>query len=282
MDTIPKNLCEIHSLGPKTQEWLVRDQQVAALRQHRIRFAGHSQAQRGYAFVRQAPEFSQILACTGGEGAVLVEGRWRSCRPGQAYVTAPRSLCAYHVRPGSRWEVCWVLFDIAAALPGLHVAAAPRLVTTDAIALSSAIRGLCHEATGQAEPAALELWAALVHRQALRTLQPDTPASQLAPLWSQVNHDLAGRWNLARMADTAGMSAESLRRVCWRQVGRSPLAHVTHLRMRFAADLLACTQEKIGWIASRVGYGDAFAFSNAFKRELGCSPSQYREGQSAR
>jgi AraC-like DNA-binding protein len=170
---------------------------------------------------------------------------------------------------------------MGAPLPGLATGDAPRLVRTDAVGLNFAIEGLCHEAGAQAEPAALELWAALMHRQVLRTLQSDAPASQLAPLWSKVNHDLGGAWDLARMAECAGMSAESLRRVCWRQVGRSPLAQVTHLRMRFAADLLACTQEKIGWIATRVGYGDAFAFSNAFKRELGCSPSEYRRGQPA-
>jgi AraC-like DNA-binding protein len=282
MDTIPKNLCEIHSLGPGTGEWLVRDQQVTAFRQHRMLVAGYSKAGRGYAFVRHAPEFSQILACTAGEGEVLADGRWRACRPGFAYVTAPRALCAYHVRPGRRWEVCWVLYGRAAALPGLAPGEPPRLVRTDTVGLAFTIEGLCHEAGAQAEPAALELWAALLHRQVVRTLQSDTPASQLAPLWSKVNHDLAGAWDLARMAAGAGLSAESLRRLCWRHVGRSPLAHVTHLRMRFAADLLACTQEKISWIASRVGYGDAFAFSNAFKRELGCSPSDYRRGQPAR
>ena len=51
------------------------------------------------------------------------------------------------------------------------------------------------------------------------------------------------------------------------------MAYVTNLRMLCAADLLACTREKI---AARTGYGDAFAFSSAFKREMGLPPSEYR------
>jgi transcriptional regulator GlxA family with amidase domain len=64
--------------------------------------------------------------------------------------------------------------------------------------------------------------------------------------------------------------------LCLRHCGRPPLAHLTHLRMLFAADLLSCTREKITSIAARTGYGDAFAFSNAFKREMGVPPSRYR------
>jgi AraC-like DNA-binding protein len=50
--------------------------------------------------------------------------------------------------------------------------------------------------------------------------------------------------------------------------------------MLFAADLLTCTREKISCISARVGYEDAFAFSNAFKREMGLPPSLYRSKHS--
>jgi transcriptional regulator GlxA family with amidase domain len=186
------------------------------------------------------------------------------------------------VPPRGRWQVCWVLYEEKNRLPTLEAGVAPRLVRADAKGLRLAIEGLCHEAAGEAEPAALELGAALVHRHVTRMLEPGTTDPRLAQLWQTVRHDLGGVWNLERMARNAGVSQESLRRLCLQHVERPPLAHVTRLRMQCAADLLGSTNEKIASIAARVGYEDAFAFSNAFKRELGLPPSHYRARHQAR
>ena len=150
------------------------------------------------------------------------------------------------------------------------------IVRMDAKGLRLAIEGLCHEAGGMAEPSALEFWAALVHRQVLRVLQPAGGDPRLGQLWSTVRQDLGGAWNLRRMARCAGMSQESLRRLCLQHTGRPPLSQLTRLRMQFAADLLACSQEKIASLAARVGYGDGFSFSTAFKREMGMPPKRFR------
>jgi AraC-like DNA-binding protein len=266
-------LCEIHELGTSTREHLVSARQVQAFEASGILFAGHTDAGRGYRFVRHAPTFTQILACTGGEGRVLVDGGWQRCRAGHVYLTAQRTLCAYEIKPGTRWQVCWVIYEGKVHLPDLASGQPPRLIQADASGLRHAIEGLCHEAS---DPAMHELWATLVHRQTLRLLQPSITDPRLEKLWHAVRQDLGGAWSLQRMARCAGMSAESLRRLCLTHHERPPLAHLTWLRMQFAADLLACTKETISSIATRVGYEDAFAFSNAFKRELGQPPSRHR------
>jgi transcriptional regulator GlxA family with amidase domain len=146
----------------------------------------------------------------------------------------------------------------------------------DTLGLHLAIDGLCHEADGAAEPATVEFWSALVQRQVLRSLQSDGDDPRLNQLWATVRKDLGRAWNLDQLAARAGLGQESLRRLCQRHFGRSPFAHLTRLRMLFAADLLTCGEEKISSIATRAGYADPFAFSNAFKRELGVPPSHYR------
>jgi transcriptional regulator GlxA family with amidase domain len=168
------------------------------------------------------------------------------------------------------------LYEEVCPLPNLEPGRPPQLIQVDTQGLQLAIEGLCHEAGGEAEPATVDFWAALVHRQAMRMLRPGGGDPRLARLWATVRRDLGGGWNLQRLARTAGLSEESLRRLCQREFGRAPLAHLTHLRMQLAADLLACTQEKIASIATRVGYRDPFAFSNAFKRALHLPPSRYR------
>jgi AraC-like DNA-binding protein len=46
--------------------------------------------------------------------------------------------------------------------------------------------------------------------------------------------------------------------------------------MSLAADLLRDTEETVAAVAREAGYADAFAFSVAFKRARGVSPTAWR------
>jgi AraC-like DNA-binding protein len=72
------------------------------------------------------------------------------------------------------------------------------------------------------------------------------------------------------------MSAEHLRRSCRAEIGRSPMRHLAHLRMRAAATLLATDSCTIDSLAKRLGYASAFALSAASKRATGVPPGAYR------
>ncbi len=279
MDRLPKNLCEIHSLGPATREWLVSHLQAPGLKTTPISFAGFTEARRGYEFVRHNPAFSVVLVSSGGEGEVLINGAWVRCPAGHAYVMAPRALNAYHIRPGRRWRLHWVIYPESARLPTLGPGQPPRLVPVSAPGLRLAVEGMCYENTGTADQAVVGYWATIAHRMVLRILEPEGGDPRLDRLWLAVGGDIGGAWDLRRLARFAGMSQESLRRLCLHHVGRPPLSHLTRLRMLYAADLLTCSQEKIGSIAARVGYGDGFAFSTAFKREMGMPPKRFRGGE---
>ena len=70
--------------------------------------------------------------------------------------------------------------------------------------------------------------------------------------------------------------AEHLRRRCQLEMGRSPMQQVTYMRIQHAQLLLETTEEKLDAVADRVGYGDGFVFSRAFKRWVGMGPRDYR------
>ena len=57
---------------------------------------------------------------------------------------------------------------------------------------------------------------------------------------------------------------------------------LTSWRLALAADQLRDSDAGLGTVASRVGYGSAFALSTAFKRAYGVSPTTYRRGELAR
>jgi AraC-like DNA-binding protein len=83
-------------------------------------------------------------------------------------------------------------------------------------------------------------------------------------------------WSLDRLAQKCHLSTEHLRRLCRRELGRSPMHHVIFLRMQLAAKLLATTDDKVETIARTVGYENPFVFSTTFKKWVGWRPSEYR------
>lgn len=276
VDRTSRKLRDIHSLGPATREWLVNSVQVSGLGSNGITYTGFTEARRGYEFLRRSPSFFMILACEQGEGDVVIDGGWQRCTEGQAYVTSPGCFHAYRIRPGCVWRVSWVLYGEESNLPTLYPGLEPRLQPIDAKGLRIAIEGLCHETAGKPASEQEELWGTLVHQRVLRMLNPAKGDRRLERLWLTVRQELGSPWTLRRMAQCAGTSEENLRRLCNRHIRRSPMAQLTRLRMRFAADLLRCSTEKIGAIAARTGYADAFAFSTAFKRVCGKPPSAFR------
>jgi AraC-like DNA-binding protein len=91
-----------------------------------------------------------------------------------------------------------------------------------------------------------------------------------------VHSDPARRWTVAELAARTGLSRAAFAARFTGHVGEPPLTYLTGWRMTLAADLLDSTDDTIAALAHRVGYADAFAFSVAFKRAHGVSPSAWR------
>jgi AraC-like DNA-binding protein len=64
-------------------------------------------------------------------------------------------------------------------------------------------------------------------------------------------------------------------------VGQPPMAYLTGWRLALAADRLAATTATTAAIAQEVGYSSAFAFSAAFSRVYGVSPTGYRRSSAS-
>jgi AraC-like DNA-binding protein len=98
----------------------------------------------------------------------------------------------------------------------------------------------------------------------------------LAPALALLHGDPEHRWTVAELASGAAVS-RSLLDARFREVlGRSPIRYLTEWRMHLAEDLLATRDLTVAAIARRVGYDSEEAFSRAFKRANGLSPSHWR------
>jgi AraC-like DNA-binding protein len=89
------------------------------------------------------------------------------------------------------------------------------------------------------------------------------------------------KWTVADLAKEAAVSRSLLDDRFRAVLGLSPIRYVSEWRMRVAQDLLATTEVTVAAIARRVGYESEEAFSRAFKRAQGVSPSLWRAGRSS-
>ena len=87
----------------------------------------------------------------------------------------------------------------------------------------------------------------------------------------------AAAWTVSTLAGRTGVARSTLAKRFTDLVGEPPLTYLARWRMTLAADLLAEREAAtVAEIAHAVGYSDAFAFSAAFKRIRGVSPSGFR------
>jgi AraC-like DNA-binding protein len=203
----------------------------------------------------------------GGDRTELVCGYLFSDDP--LFDPAMRSLPpAFVVRlpegPASDWvqaSIEYALEAAAAAAPGPSVVSTrlPELVLIEVLR--------AHLASA---PAADHGWLA-----ALRD-------PVLAPALSLLHRAPERRWTVAELASGAAVSRSVLDERFRQVLGCSPIRYLTEWRMHLADELLATSDLNVAAIARRVGYDSEEAFSRAFKRERGLSPSHWRSARADR
>jgi AraC-like DNA-binding protein len=86
-------------------------------------------------------------------------------------------------------------------------------------------------------------------------------------------------WTVASLAQQASLSRAAFARRFTALTGQPPLSYLTWWRMTVASRLLRTSDASMASIAGRIGYSSEYAFSKAFKRELGLAPAHHRRQQ---
>lgn len=269
MGKIQRRLREIQVLGKRTREFLINSDQCPPLRERDIALSGISWTSEEFHIERLQPKILQLLIGVEGEGEVWIDGEWHVCRPGQGYLTPVQQPHAQRARRG--WQFVWTLLypSTPLAFPDR-----PTLREMNPEPMLHILHGLYLEARMGADMNALGYWSELLWHALTELVE--APSSRLWRLWKQVQEHPGEDWTLKRLASAANLGAENLRLICRRELGRSPVEHVTHLRMQHASSLLRAGH-KVEFAARCVGYENPFAFSTAFKRIIGLSPSKVKD-----
>lgn len=100
--------------------------------------------------------------------------------------------------------------------------------------------------------------------------------AQLAAAFRELHGRLTHSWTVAELAKAAGLSRSAFFERFTHTVGLPPMEYLLIWRMTVARELLRRADLGLAEVAARVGYGSASAFSTAFTRHVGQSPSRWR------
>jgi AraC-like DNA-binding protein len=156
--------------------------------------------------------------------------------------------------PGLRAMVQLLGDELESRPPGAAVVA-PSLVDTLLVYM---LRAWLQE-TAQAQG-----WSA--------ALADPVTAAALAAIHREPGH----AWTVEQLGAAAGLSRAAFARRFTALVGEPPLTYLTRWRMTSAMRLLRDTNKPLAQVASEIGYGSAFAFAKAFRREHAMTPGDYR------
>jgi AraC-like DNA-binding protein len=101
----------------------------------------------------------------------------------------------------------------------------------------------------------------------------------VGPALSKLHERPAHPWTLAELARTIASSRTVLAERFSQIVGVPPMLYLTRWRLQLAAEQLSRGSAKVAAIGAQVGYESEAAFSRAFKRETGLSPSAWRRAR---
>ncbi|PRY39602.1 AraC family transcriptional regulator [Umezawaea tangerina] len=138
---------------------------------------------------------------------------------------------------------------------------------------------------GAALPAMLDLILVTVlrlwHEQQDTVGWPETDDPAIGAALREIHDDPRRPWTVSQLSAVAGLSRAAFTRRFGTVVGQPPMSYLIGWRLGYGARLLRESDATLATIAREVGYSSEFAFSAAFRREYGVSPSRFRRTPAA-
>lgn len=220
-----------------------------------------------------------------GKGSYEVNNRTFVLGAGSAFLASPDTPIYYRADSEDPWEYYWVGFSGPAAPLFLaqtsFTKAQPVLQPVAGEQLRQSLLDI-YKARGTDYPSAVRMAGYL--QAALSLLMEDQPrrsGDSLATYAQQgaafIHQNYSRSIGVEEIARQTGVSRSCLFRAFQWEFDCSPSAYLIHYRIQRACQLLRHSTLSISAVAASVGFQDPLYFSRAFRREVGCSPKEYRD-----
>ena len=105
------------------------------------------------------------------------------------------------------------------------------------------------------------------------------PASQLRLVLDYIHENLDASVSLIALARLVGLSSSQFARLFKASTGVSPHRYQLNTRIGKAQELLLLKGERLSIVAAETGFADQRHFTRAFKRVIGATPREWRQGR---
>ncbi|EDY82889.1 transcriptional regulator, AraC family protein [Verrucomicrobiia bacterium DG1235] len=230
-----------------------------------------------------------LIYCIGGQGWYSLNGEKRiPVQAGQAILIPAKSPHAYGSTEGQSWRLYWIHFSGTEADGLFNFLSDER---TNALiylphhasiitAFEDAIRWTQREHS----KSVLHAFAGSCSRLLGIIAEGKRPNSSRARFVEErvrstitrMRETLRSPLSLEQLASEACLSVPHYSALFKKQTSSSPIQMYSQMRIQLACELLHNTDLGIKEVAETAGYEDAYYFSRAFKKVMGCPPSAYR------
>lgn len=218
-----------------------------------------------------------------GTGTVCIDDHVFHPKAGDTYLLLQNRMHEYYSNKQDPWEKIWVNFSgnfalTQADLLGIrHCSYFPQLDTSDLLLRFQSLTQYSNPENA-AEQCAATLSALFFRLASAKTPIAKQPRSAVQRMLHWIEQHETESVSVEELANRCRLSVSQAERLFSNEMGMPIYRYVLQRKLTLAKQLLRETGMTVREIAVFLSFEDEFYFSNLFRKKIGVSPTQYRNG----
>ena len=233
-----------------------------------------------YSYTSDDRDFWLLHFVISGKGTLINQNGKHSVSENEIFVIRPLEKVTYTADADQPWQYIWIGFSSARPVP-------PILEKSDVI-YTPYLKDLFERAYTDEHFENADTYGAYEHFLCgiiweifgllIQNSKKDTTTANnyIKPAMTIMElYYFDTKLTVTEIASRLRISQEHFSRIFKEETGISPKKYLNDIRMKKAVEFLTQSDDTVTCIAAKVGFSDVFAFSRAFSRYYGRSPTEY-------
>ncbi|MCW1735162.1 AraC family transcriptional regulator [Anaerorudis cellulosivorans] len=237
---------------------------------------------------KQGAKQNILIYCEEGKGWIIYNDEKFHLTRNQAFILPANEAHAYGANNADPWSIYWIHF--LGEMAGIFSSITGKIIDVyesdssryqDRFILFEEIfrnleMGYSPENLEYTSFCLLHFLASIKYIPQFRSIKNIKEKDTVQKSILYMKDNLENKITLEDMAQHVGYSPSHFENLFLEKTSYSPMKYYNQLKIQRACSYLQFSDLKIKEIAFRLGYFDPYHFSNAFKKEMGISPKEYK------